>query len=285
MSEDGLGRSRLLLDAGRPEQALAELARLPSALGVSPPAFGLRAEAYLNLERWSEAADAARRGLAAGGPDARLLGYLGMALQQLGDYPAAERAVLDALALHPDDAWLLCHYAELCLAVGQLDKAGQLWERAAAKAPSAPFVLATRVRLLLARGDDRGAERASEQFLAEYPEHPVALALHGSASALRGRTARAHASFRQAVAADPTDRDYAEAAFTTRATLHPLLRPLRPLYRVGPIWAWAVAVAVIFGLRAIGLRPLAALLGLLWFVYCVYSWVAPPLVRRLTRWR
>jgi hypothetical protein len=47
--------------------------------------------------------------------------------------------------------------------------------------------------------------------------------------------------------------------------------------------AWLLALAVIVGLRAAGLRTLATLVAVGWLLYCVWSWTAPWLVRRLTR--
>jgi tetratricopeptide (TPR) repeat protein len=281
----GLARASALLDANRPEQALGELARLPAAVAVSPLAFELRAIALLRLERWGEAADAAARGLAAGGPDPDLFGHLGAALQELGDYAGAERALLSGLAQAPNDATPLCRYALVCLRVGQVDKADQLLARAAAQSPHAPSVYATRIQLAYARGDDRGAQRLSAEFLAEYPEHPMALAMHGATAGNRGHVVPAYSSLRQAVAAEPTDRDYAEAAWDAKVNAHPLLAPLRPLFRLGPVKTWLIAIAVIFGLRAVGLTVLAGVAGLCWLLYCVYSWTAPALVRRLVRRR
>jgi Flp pilus assembly protein TadD len=275
-----LARVRALLDAHRPEQALGELARLPADIATSPDAFRLRTGALLELERWPEAADAARLGLATGGPDADLLGQLGAALHHIGDLPGAERALLDALALDPSDVWLLCRYAQLCLGAGQTDKAARLLDRAAAQNPHAAVVYATRVQLEYARGDDRATAQAAEAFLAAYPDHPVALAMHGQTASRRGQTGPAYRSFRRAAAENPTDTDYASAAWEARVWNHPLLRPLRPLHRLGMIGSWLVAVGVIYGLRAIGLRPLATLFAVGWFCFCIYSWVMPPLVRR-----
>lgn len=279
----GFARARLLIEAHRPEQALAELGRLPAESTGSAEAFYLRATALLELERWVDAADAARRGLAAGGPNPTLLGQLGTALRELGDYPMAERALLDALALAPSDAYLLCRYAQLCLGAGQVDKAAKLLARAMEQDPHAPIVYATRVQLAYGRGDDREAERISSEFLGAYPDHPMALALRGFTSAQRGRVGESYESFRQAAAARPADPDYAEAAWEVRVYAHPLLRPLRPLYRLGTVKSWLLAVGIMLGLRAVGLRPLAALFGLFWLAYCVYSWLAPPLVRRMVR--
>jgi predicted Zn-dependent protease len=276
----GLTRAHLLLQANRPEQALDELGRLPTDETISPIAFELRAVALLRLERWAEAADAARRGLA-GGPDPDLLGHLGAALTQLGEYPLAERALLDGLAIAPQDPRLLCYYASLCLKVNQTDKAAKLLDRAAAIAPHESLVYAVRIQLAFARGDDKLAKRISEEYVAEYPEAAHAHALYGQSAHNRGQIAEAYLSLRRASANDPTDQDYAKAAITARAYVHPLLLPLRPLYRLGPVKVWLTVVATILVLRGIGAPGLAGLLGLTWFAYCVYSWIVPPIVRRL----
>ncbi|MGN9808105.1 tetratricopeptide repeat protein [Micromonospora sp. BQ11] len=284
---DQLGRVAHLLEVNRPEQALEELGRLPAGLSTDVAAFRLRAAALTDLDRWDDVVAVTRQGLAEAGPDAELLGRLGLALRHRGAYADAERALLDALARAPHSPWLLCQYADLCTTVGQTDKAERLVARAAALVPDLPSVFASRFQLAYARGDDRTAERVAEEFLAAWPTHPVALALHGHAAALRGRMGSAERSFGQAVAYDPTDPAYAEAAWESRVHAHPLLVPLRPLHRFGVLRTWLVAVAVIVALNVAGLDLLAGLVGLSWFLFCVWSWIAPPLVRRLVRrrWR
>ncbi|MER7415206.1 tetratricopeptide repeat protein [Micromonospora peucetia] len=282
-----LARAAHLLEVNRPEQALAEVDRLPAALATSPAAFRLRAAALTVLDRWDDVVAVARQGLAEAGPDAELLGRLGLALRQRREHPLAERALLDALAIEPESPWLLCQYADLCTAVGQTDKAERLVARAAAIVPDAPAVFASRFQLAYVRGDDRAAERIAREFLGAWPGNPAALALHGIAAARRGRLVTAHRAFGQAAAHDPTDADYTDAAWETRVYAHPLLLPLRPLYRLGMFRTWLLAVGLIVLLSATGLKVLAGLFGLAWVIFCVWSWIAPPLVRRLVlgRWR
>lgn len=282
--EQQFARATALLEADRPEQALAELSRLGGAAATDRRAYRLRVAALARLDRWDEVAATARHGLAEVGPDAELLGRLGQALHERGELAAAERALLDALALDAHDPWLLCQYAGLCASVGQPDKAGRLLERAAAVAPDSPAVHATRVQLAYARGDDREAERVAREFLGRHPDDPAALAMHGGMSVTTGRVGQAHRSFARAVAHDPTDADYAEAAWESRVYAHPLLLPLRPLYRFG-VRLWLVAAGSILALNLVGLSGVAAVVGLTWALYCVWSWVAPPLVRRLVRGR
>jgi tetratricopeptide (TPR) repeat protein len=270
-----------LIEAGRPEDAIEELSRLPASLADEQVVFALRAEAFLHLSRFADAADAARRGLAVGAPDPELLGMLGSALQEMGDYPGAERAMLDGLALAPTDVDLLCRYSMLCMAVGQSDKAARLLAAAMEENPEAPLVYVTRIDLAYARGRDREAERISREFLGLYPNHPIALALYGRSASVRGRVGSAYGSFRQAIRESPGDAQIAQAAWVTRINAHPLLWPLRPLYRFGMIKTWLFSIALAFGLRALG-YPLASFIwSISWGLYCVYSWVAPSVVRRL----
>jgi hypothetical protein len=148
-------------------------------------------------------------------------------------------------------------------------------------------VYAARVQVAYARGDDRTAQRISQEFVAAYPENPAAHALLGGISAARGQVGAAYAGFRQAAATAPAEHSFAESALELKAAQHPLMWPLRPVLRFGVLKVWLAAIVLIFGLRAIGLAPLGAVLGLCWLVYCVYSWVVPPLVRRWVKraWR
>jgi Flp pilus assembly protein TadD len=287
VSDEVLQRATALISAGRPEQALAELARLPASDAISARAHYLRCVALANLERWPEVAESARQGLTAGGPDPDLLRLLGRAEQEMGHRQVAERALLDGLALAPSDPDLLCAYARLCIADNQMDKAAKLVDRAAAQDPHSPTVYATRVQLAYARGDDRAAQRVAREFVAAHPENPAAHALLGSTSAARGQVGDAYSGLRQAAASAPGEQAYAESALEARIASHPLLVPIRPLMRFGPLKTWIAAIVLIYGLRAIGLGALSAMFAALWLIFCVYSWVVPPLVSRWVRrhWR
>jgi tetratricopeptide (TPR) repeat protein len=278
-----LARARALLLAHRPEEALAELAALPAGDAISAPAAHLRGWALLWLSRYPEAAETARAGLEAGGPDPGLLQMLGRAEQEMGRLEVAERALLDGLALAPQDPDLLCAYARLCLAAGQMDKAARLVDLAAAQAPDAAVVYSTRAQVAFARGDDREAQRISREYVAAYPEDPAAHALLGTASAARGQVGEAYSGMRQAAAAAPGEQILAESALEMRIAQHPLLAPVRPIMRFGPLKTWVAAIVVIYGLRALGLPALAAVAAALWLLLCVYSWIVPPLVRRWMR--
>jgi Tfp pilus assembly protein PilF len=279
--DPALARAWALLEAGRTEHALSELARVPAALVDDPAVASARAEALGRLERWDEAARAARQGLAAAGPDAALFSQLGYALYALGDHPGSELAYLNGLHEDPHHVPLLCRYAMLCLAANQLGKATGLLALAAEEDPHHPLVYFVRFQEAFVRRGNRAAERVSREYLAAYPDSASARATHGFAASQMGRTATAYTSFRQAVAAEPADPDYAEAARQARINAHPLLLPLRPMYRLGVVRTWMVAAGVILGTRLLELDVLHGIAAVGWLCYVAYSWVAPPLVNRL----
>jgi len=199
----------------------------------------------------------------------------------------AERVLLDGLAMAPHDVDLLCAYAELCAANNQPDKAEKLVARAQEQAPESAGVFSTRIQVAHARGDDRAAQRIAQQFVAAHPENPAAHALLGGMSAVRGQVDPAYTGLRQAAASAPGEQSCAESAMELRVAKHPLMLPVRPFIRFGPLKTWVAALVLIYGLRLAGLPILAVGAALIWALLCLYSWVVPPLVRRwmLRHWR
>ena len=71
----------------------------------------------------------------------------------------------------------------------------------------------------------------------------------------------------------------------SRLLAHWSMRPLVPLQRLGPAKVWGAAALLVVGLRAIGQPMLAAIFGGAYLLFCAYSWIVPPLVRRHLRRR
>ncbi|TCO51402.1 tetratricopeptide repeat protein [Kribbella antiqua] len=268
------------LQIGRPERTLDELQGLWGDAAVDYRAYLFRGAALHALDRNGEAIDVLRDGLAQHGPFLPMLHMLGSSLRAEGRLPEAEAAFLQGLSLDPNDPDLLIGYAQVCLAAGQAQKANALVERAASQAPESAAVSAARAQVAFALGKDRDMHRHSTEALSHDPEDPGARALHGTASMLTGDARAGYNSLASAAASQPGDADLRAAAREAKLINHPLMRPLRPFQRVNPLVVWIGAVAVIYGLRAAGLAPLSFVVAIGWFGFCVYSWVAPPLVRR-----
>lgn len=131
----------------------------PGAPASDPGAWFLRAAALGDLERHAEAARAARAGLACDPRHLPLLALLAGAETELGDLARAERTILWALELAPDDPCLLSRYSLLVARAGQLDKARRLAALAERTDPGHIEVLRTRSVLAYLEGSDKEACR------------------------------------------------------------------------------------------------------------------------------
>lgn len=280
--ERALALASHLLSVDRPAEALERLAGVSAAALDTERSWVLRVAALLDLDRNSEAESAAKAGLAHVGSSAALLQLLTRARARVGDHAGAERAVLRALSLSPEDVGLLCEYARLLIRVGQVDKAKQVLTQATQLAPESSDVASTRALLAYVAGDSRAATAASRDVLGRDPESALGRTLLAGASAERGdfRTAqRLYAG----LAAESADADLRESARVSRAYSRWWLLPLWPIERFGPVPVWLAWLAVVFGLNAAGLDRALIVMIPLYLVYVLYSWVAPPLVQRWAR--
>jgi tetratricopeptide (TPR) repeat protein len=288
MSEPAEARLQLAghwLQIGHPERTLAELEGLWGDAALDYRAFLFRGAALHALDRNDEAIAVLRDGLSHYGMSAPMLQLLGSALRAAGQLREAESVYLQGLSLDPNEPDLLLGYALVCLAAGQTDKAAALVERAASYAPESAAVSSARAQVAFAQGKHKEMRQHSQKALSVDPEDPGAQALHGTAAMLTGDAKSGYRSLASAAASNPADNDLRGAAREAKLYNHPLLRPLRPMQRFNPLVVWIVAVAIIQGLRIAGFGPLATLFAISWLAYCIYSWVAPPLVRRWFNWK
>lgn len=272
--ETRLAAAQRYIQIGRPEQALDSLAELTSDAAMSDRATLLRGYALLGAERNDDAAEVAGEGLENAPHDPALLYLLSLAEQARRNLPAAERAILAALAERPDDHELLSQYADVVMEAGQLDKAEKLLDAAAEVDPESPDVRARRLTLAYLRHDRKAVERLTGEMLAEDPESVAAHRMLGVLDFERARTSAAAARFAEAVRLDPTHDGTADLARTSRRLSHVAYAPTRIINRYGVGLTWAAGVGTIFGLRAAGLTTAAGIAAVVWIVFCVWSWIA-----------
>lgn len=275
-----LALARHHLEIDQPQRALERLDRVGPAAVDDPDFWELRAMALLELERYGDAREAAREGLRLEGESIILLDALSLAEAHLGNLEEAERALLEALRLEPEEVTLLCHYAQLLARGGELEKA----ERAVAEAerlePDDPDIVRTRMLLAYVRGDDKAAERLGRELLSMEPEDPGGHGMLGTVASQRGSFRRASRHFDIAARYDLADEDLVRVARLGRIEAHPLYWPLWPFHRFGPAKVWVAAVAVFALLAALELYPLLIAGWIVYTLLAIYSWVAPPLLRR-----
>lgn len=268
----------LLIRIGRPEQALRALAKNFDAEDVW--SWQARAAALLALDREDEAAEAAEQGLAVDPEHPFLLDVLAAARLTTGDFVGAEEAILSALRIDSEDADLLTRYAHIVARVGQMEKAEKLVARALSIDPLNEYALQMHALLGTASNDREAAMVRSHALLRHVPDSSLGHRLLGAAHASGGRVDDAADHLYRAASLNPGDENIVAAAREARWQAHWLLWPLRPIHRFGAGPIWIAAVVIMMVLRAAKLHALLTPFVFAWIAYCVYSWVAPPLVKK-----
>jgi Flp pilus assembly protein TadD len=269
----------------RPAAALETLAKAQRLAPTSAEAWTMRAAALHALDRFDEGADAASRALAIDPSDGGALSALGQCELARGDLAAAERALLGALELNPEDPRGLALYAQLCILGGQVDKGARILAAASALDPHSSPVLRGLWLVAYARGDDAEARRISDEYLADDPEEINAHTMAGNVAAVVGDYPRALRHFSTGVRAHPGRHDLASAARSADLLASPWLWPVRQLARLGTAKAWFVGVGGGMLLRAGGYYETAFWWCVAYIALCAYSWIAVFLVRWLKRRR
>jgi tetratricopeptide (TPR) repeat protein len=273
--------ARHLIALRRPDEALEKLAQ--SFDSEDPLYWWLRGLALFALDRVGEALDAAKNGLRIDPESPLLLDLVARCHSSRGELVAAEEAVLAALRTDAEDAELLALYALIVAKAGQIEKARKLIAQARRVDPENASALRIEAAIAVSRGDDREALLRGREMLALNPEDPHAHLLTGELLHDRGDVDEAAEYLRTAVVGDPRDSVAAEIARENLAWRHPLMWPLRPAQRFGSAKEWMAGVVLLLLARSTKNTTVMLTAGIAWLLYCVYSWVVPPIVRRLVR--
>jgi tetratricopeptide (TPR) repeat protein len=125
---------------GQPEEAAAQALR---AIEIDPnyaPAHAYLAEAYVDLERWTQAQQEAQTALDLAPYDVDVHRNYGYVLESLGDYAGAANQYEQALSLHPNLAYLKIALARNYRVLGRYDEAVELLLQVGQYEPNNPLV-------------------------------------------------------------------------------------------------------------------------------------------------
>lgn len=198
------------------------------------------------------------------------------------DYADAELLLIGLIREYPEHADLYGRYARLMLRTLHLDKAEQLAREGLKYDPENAECLLAIALCETARNGAR-PNAALTKLLAAHPEslssvHALVIALLES-----GRVAEAHRVAQGAMRADPANENLVTLVRELRVQNHWSMKPLWPLQK----WGWGASAAMWVGgilvtntlQRA---APQAATpFAFAWLAYAIYSWVWPPILRRL----
>jgi predicted Zn-dependent protease len=231
----------------------------------------------------AEAAEASARQVLVSAPHhapARQL--LATLLTNRGEYADAESLLIGLLRDYPESAELYARYSQLMLRTLHLEKAERLAREGLRYDPDDRECLLASALCETARGGGH-ANQGLEKLLAAHPESLSAV--HGLVVALvnAGKVSEAHRIAQGAMRADPANEHLVQLVRELRIQNHWSMKPLWPLQK----WGWgasaAMWLAAIVLFRVLAKSAPGAVLpaAVLWLSYAVYSWVWPPLLRRM----
>jgi Flp pilus assembly protein TadD len=271
-------RHQLAID--RPQAALDTLAGLAGDELDDAEYWAIRAEALLALDRSADAAEAARRGLERDPEDIELLDALAISELAQDNLTQADNALRTALELSPENPILLSHRALVLANDERFDEARTAVAEAMRVDPESVPVLRVRAQVAVL-ADDTDAPQYVDDLLRIAPEDQIAHALRGNLAIRRKRFGHAARAFGEAARLDPRDAEIAEVAREARVAAHPMLAPVRPMWRFGRWRSYALYLSIVFVLAAARLQTLRVVVGLVWLSIVILSWFGP----RILRWR
>lgn len=196
----------------------------------------------------------------------------------------AERVILELLREYPQDADYYGRYANLMLRTLNLTKALQLAREGLRYNPDDVACLAAQATCELIDTPDV-AGHGLQQLLAKHPQLIRTLALVVVALDQRGDVRGAKQVTQELVRAQPDNEYLVDLARQLKIKGHWSMLPLWPVQKWGWGASFAIWILAIVGIRALSkASPTASgVFAVAVFAYVVYSWVWPPLLRRLIK--
>ena len=203
-------------------------------------------------------------------------------LTACGEYAEAELLLIGLLRDYPESAGLYGRYAHLMLKTLHLDKAEELAREGLRYDPDDDESLLALALCETARRGS-GPNVGLGKLVTAHPEslstvHALVIALVNG-----GRLEEAHRIAQTALRSDPSNEDLVKLVRELRIQNHWSMKPLWPLQK----WGWGASAAMwlgaIFIMRTLDrTSPKAAFVfAICWIIYAAYSWIGPPLIRRI----
>jgi tetratricopeptide (TPR) repeat protein len=270
------------LARGRPDRALAALARVTGPELETDDYWSLRACALYELGDWKAAAVAAQEGLEREPTDFELLDVLALAQLESGRKKDARATIDAALLLYPESsilhahrALILARSAERAFRLASYKKARAAVEEALRLDPNCEQALRVRAQIAALSGDAR-AEIYAAQLLALDPEDEHAHVISGVARARRGDIHAGLDHYLEAARLDPADPKIAWLGRNSRVLKGRFVAPLLYFERVTRGHVRVGWVVVMIAITQAHQPLLTAAAGLFW----VYMWAVHIYVRR-----
>lgn len=209
---------------------------------------------------------------------------LGRLLAERKNLSGAEQVWIDLLRSYPEEPDLYAEYGDLMLRTMHMDKAQQLAAEGLRHDPEHEGCLFVAAMSAMIDGRAIGENKDLADLLGHHPERLRSGLSLVVALSDRGDNRAALRVAQQLLRSKPNSPELLANVRLLKAATHWSMLPLYPIQR----WGWPAAIAIwllfAFGLPMIASGiPRSTLNSILviWLLYVVYSWVWPPILRRI----
>ncbi len=201
-------------------------------------------------------------------------------------YAEAESVLIELLKEYPEEPALYAFYARIMLQTFHVGKAEKLANEALRRAPDHQDALNVHVLCGFIASPGNEQRERLQKLLREHPDQLDTTLRLVQLLVDQGKHREAYQLSRELVRHSPDNEGLVEMANELRRASHWSLVPLWPIQK----WGWAASIgiwlAVVVLLRSEILvdtpfEGYQAPIALVFLVYVVYSWVWPPLLKRL----
>ncbi len=201
--------------------------------------------------------------------------------RSVDNFVDAERVLVDLLRDYPENDTLYTVYARIMLETFNIDKAEKLAVEAQRRNPDSLDSMAIQAQCAFIR--EPGAEQQArlERVLQEHPDQIQTTILLVQRLIDLGKNDQAYELSRTLAVSQPDNPHLIEMADELRYASHWSLKPLWPMQK----WGWGASVAIWLGavifFRTDVLPGYQGPIAIALIAYVIYSWVWPPILKRL----
>lgn len=203
-------------------------------------------------------------------------------------YQEAEAVILELLGDYPDEPALFALYSRLMLLTFHVDKAEKLAAEALRLDPEHEDALNAHVLCGFVLSPGQEQKQRLRKLLSEHPDQAETVIRLVQALLDEGKNRQAYELSRELVQLYPNNQAFVDMASSLKRASHWSLLPLYPMQK----WGWAGSIGIWFAvvlllgsgvLQNTPLGPHQTTLALIFLGWVVYSWVWPPILKRLLK--
>jgi len=224
-------------------------------------------------------------GLDPGSEEVRLL--LASVYKDTKRYVAAEGLMIELIRCNPESPTYLTLYARIMLETLHIDKADKLARMAIKFEPENRSALIVSVLCEVIQSNNAQCQQRLSELVRQYPETLSTAAIVLVVLFEQKKFREALRIAQELLRSDPTNDNTVEMIKELRVLTHPTMIPLWPAVKFG--WhasavLWALAIVFIYVSSRYLTDTATGTIAGVWLLYGLYSWIYPPLLRKMSNY-